>query len=230
MRSAGVFAVFVCALLACARDPAPQPDQGSLRVEELTEEQAAEMTAAAQRIFDREKERLEIAKKQAEAGALPRLALTPYIEEFDRARRALHIAESRSALLRQLAEMARAEKEAFVQPAGPFMPAIAERYDGGGTLRAADLRTIAAAYRRQFAGPLPVSARGATALHRSLGFDHRGRVDVALDPDQEEGVWLRAFLEALRIPYFAFRAGVPGRATGAHIHIGPPSERLSHGG
>ncbi len=203
---------------------------GNLTVEQLTEEQAAEMTAAAQRIFNRQKERVEIAKKQVDAGALPRLSLTPYIEELDRARRTLQMAESRADLLRQLVEIARAEKDAFEREARPEVPAIAERYDGTGALRASDLKTIAAAYRKQFAGPLPVSARGATALHRRLGFDHRGRIDVALNPDQEEGIWLRAFLEALRIPYFAFRAGVPGRATGAHIHIGPPSERLSHGG
>jgi hypothetical protein len=53
---------------------------------------------------------------------------------------------------------------------------------------------------------------------------------VALDPDQPEGVWLRRYLETLRIPYFAFRGFLTGRATGPHIHIGPPSERIARGG
>ena len=51
-------------------------------------------------------------------------------------------------------------------------------------------------------------------------------MDVAISPDQSEGVWLRAYLESNEIPYFAFRSAVPGKATGAHIHIGPGSTRL----
>ena len=38
------------------------------------------------------------------------------------------------------------------------------------------------------------------------------------------------YLEANRIPFFAFRQAVPGKATGAHIHLGPMSTRLAHGG
>ena len=82
----------------------------------------------------------------------------------------------------------------------------------------------------QFGKPLPVSAMGETAVHRSLGFDHRGRVDVALHPDQPEGRWLLWYLAGRHIPYFAFRQAVPGKATGAHIHIGPMSTRFKLGG
>jgi hypothetical protein len=103
---------------------------------------------------------------------------------------------------------------------------IAERYDGDGIFRDAEFKKVLLAYEKHFAHPLPISARGETALHRSLGFDHRGRVDVALNPDQPEGVWLRQFLAALKIPYFAFRAAIPGQATAPHIHLGPPSTRL----
>jgi hypothetical protein len=63
-------------------------------------------------------------------------------------------------------------------------------------------------------------------VHRSLGFDHRDRVDVALNPDQTEGRWLMSLLDRLSVPYIAFRHAVAGRATGAHIHIGLPSPRL----
>ena len=86
-----------------------------------------------------------------------------------------------------------------------------------------DFKAIVAAYEKQFSKPLPVSAKGETEVHRSMGFDHRGRVDVALNPDQLEGVWLRRYLEHAKIPYFAFRRWLPGKATAAHIHIGPPS-------
>jgi hypothetical protein len=71
---------------------------------------------------------------------------------------------------------------------------------------------------------------GETAVHRALGFDHHGRVDVALYPDTTEGVWLRQYLAQNHIPYIAFRHAVPGKATGAHIHIGPMSTRLKLGG
>ena len=55
---------------------------------------------------------------------------------------------------------------------------------------------------------------------------HRDRVDVALTPDSDEGSWLRRYLESDDIPYYAFRNAVPGKATAAHIHIGPPSVRI----
>jgi hypothetical protein len=89
---------------------------------------------------------------------------------------------------------------------------------------------VEVAFEKHFGKPLPVSALGETAVHRALGFDHRGRVDVALHPDQPEGLWLREFLTENHIPFFAFRQAVPGRATGAHIHIGPMSTHLKLGG
>jgi hypothetical protein len=51
-------------------------------------------------------------------------------------------------------------------------------------------------------------------------------VDVAIHPDDPEGQWLLTYLLENHIPYFAFRHAVPGKATGAHIHIGPQSTRL----
>ena len=58
-----------------------------------------------------------------------------------------------------------------------------------------------------------------------MGFDHTGRVDVALHPDDLEGFFLIEVLESWGIPYIAFRSAVPGQATGPHIHIGNPSPR-----
>lgn len=207
---------------------------GTLAVEDLTEQQGEEMTAAATRLFERRKAKLGHAKKLVEEGALPRLALTEYIQEVDRSRRTLNLAQSRATLLAQLGEIARAEQDALAsadgEQAGYHFSPTAERYDGDGFLRSGDLKTIELAFETQFSKPLPISAQGATAIHRRLGFDHRGRTDVALDPDQPEGVWLRRFLETLRIPYYAFRSSVPGKATGPHIHIGPPSERIVRGG
>jgi hypothetical protein len=55
-------------------------------------------------------------------------------------------------------------------------------------------------------------------------------VDVALNPDCAEGQWLRTYLTVKRIPFFVFRQAIPGKATGAHIHLGPASTHLATGG
>lgn len=101
-----------------------------------------------------------------------------------------------------------------------------EHFEGDGHFSQTDLKGVETAFEKKFKKPLPISANGETSVHRALGFDHRGRVDVALTPDQSEGVWLRTYLESNDIPYYAFRSAVPGKATGAHIHIGPGSTRL----
>jgi len=86
---------------------------------------------------------------------------------------------------------------------------------------------IADFYREHFSVPLPVSALGQTALHSRLGFAHGQAVDVAVHPDSEEGKMLMEFLRASGVPFIAFRHAVPGSATGAHIHLGPPSLRVA---
>jgi hypothetical protein len=155
-----------------------------------------------------------------------------FLEEMDLARKEADLAESRANLVRELTEMAQAEESLATKLAEAPAEAhqIADRYDGDGVFTAGTLARVEMAFARQFGKPLPVSAMGETAVHRALGFDHRGRVDVAVQPDLPEGIWLRAYLTEYRIPYFAFRQAVPGKATGAHIHIGPMSTRLVPGG
>lgn len=201
---------------------------GELTVEDLTSDQAEQMISAAQRQFDRQQQRLDDAKKLVEEGVSPRTSLTPFLEDLDSHRRTLDLALGRSRLLDELAIMARAEEEQMEQedlsPQGPWR--AMERYLGDGIFNDVDFRVLAVAFEKRFLKSLPVSARGMTATHRRLGFDHRGRVDVALNPDQPEGVWLRKYLETNRIPYYAFRTAIAGKATAAHIHLGPPSLRL----
>jgi len=162
----------------------------------------------------------------------PELSLGTFLEELDLARKECDLAESRSRLVVELAEMARAE-EAFHDRAdtepGAAVP-VAERFDGDGIFTSLTFSRVEAAFAKQFGKPLPVSAMGETAVHRALGFDHRGRVDIAVSPDQPEGVWLREYLTQNHIPFFAFRQAVPGKATGAHIHLGPASNHLKLGG
>ncbi|MCS6952206.1 MAG: hypothetical protein RMK57_15905 [Bryobacterales bacterium] len=195
---------------------------------DLTEEDAAAMVAAARRRLERQQRRLEQARRAVEAGAASRLSLTPVLEEADLRRRALDLAESRLRLVRELAEMARAEQAllARLEQNERGVVQLIERFDGHGLFRPQDLELVRRAFEREFSKPLPISASGQTAVHRALGFDHSGRVDVAVNPDTPEGFWLRRFLESAGIPYYAIRGPVPGSATGAHIHIGPPSGRL----
>lgn len=204
---------------------------GQLAVEDLSPEQADEMVGAATRRVDRRRGALEEARARVEAGAASRLSLTPFLEDLDRTKRALDEAESRARLLKEISEIARREAE-FEQASGetPLVPygplPVAEKYDGAGELLPVQWRETVLRFEAKFGRGLPVSAKGETAFHKALGYDHRGRVDVAIDPDSEPGQWLRRHLESMRVPYFLFRAAVPGKASAAHIHIGPPSLRL----
>ena len=196
--------------------------------QDITEEQAGEMVAAAQRRLDRRQKQLDRARGLVDSGIAAKNDLGPLEEQVDFARKEYELAVSRAKLNQELVEMARAEQ--IRQSREPGLTGGAQvpvRYDGAGTFTPAQFSQVSAAFEHRFSKPLPVSAMGETAVHRAMGFDHRGRVDVALNPDQPEGLWLRQYLEARRIPYFAFWQASPGKATGAHIHIGPESTRLS---
>jgi multidrug efflux pump subunit AcrA (membrane-fusion protein) len=200
--------------------------------QDLTAEQSDEMIAAANRRFERRKKAFDEAQKLVQAGVASQASLDQYMQELDLARKECDLAESRAKLTAQLAEMARAEEalDAKLAQAPAEAHTIAERFDGDGVFTPSTFNNVETAFTSRFGKPLPVSAMGETAVHRALGFDHRGRVDVAVSPDQPEGVWLREYLAAHHIPYFAFRQAVPGKATGAHIHLGPMSTRLKLGG
>ncbi len=199
---------------------------GKVGVEDLSEEQAADMVAAARRQLDREKLRIEAVRKLVDQGVAARAALTPLLEDLESRRKTLDLALSRSELIGNLLAMVKVEASVSETDQLPPDLRIAERFDGNGVFRESEFKKVVLAFEKTFSHPLPVSARGETALHRALGFDHRGRVDIALNPDAAEGVWLRQYLVVSHIPYFAFRAAVPGQATAPHIHLGPPSTRL----
>jgi hypothetical protein len=100
------------------------------------------------------------------------------------------------------------------------------RYAGSAAFKLADLPGIEKDFKIQFHHDLPVSAIGQTLVHQSLGLDHTNKVDVALNPEQAEGLWLRQYLEKQHLSYLAFRSAVTGAATAPHIHIGAESSRL----
>jgi hypothetical protein len=200
--------------------------------QELTVEQADEMIAAATRRFERRKEAFDHAKTLVDAGAAAGISLNSLLQDLELARKECDLVETRARLTRELADMARAEEalQTRLSEQAPDASQIADRFDGDGIFTGAIFSKIETAFEVRFGKPLPVSAMGETAVHRALGFDHTGRVDVAVHPDQPEGVWLRQYLVEHKIPFFAFRQAVPGKATGAHIHLGPISTHLASGG
>jgi len=135
---------------------------------------------------------------------------------------------NRVKLLDELKQMAEAEKRLeALQSSARSLSSVMIRYDGNGLFQLSDLKVISGQFERKFHHALPVSALGQTALHQSMGLDHRNRVDVPLNPNEPEGLWLRGLLERLHIPYLAFRSAFAGAATAPHIHIGLGSSRLA---
>jgi hypothetical protein len=202
---------------------------GASRIQDLRPEDATEMVAAAERRVERQRLTVDERNQLVDAGVLAKTEIAPQLQELESRQRTLELARDRRLLLGRLVAMAKAEEEferareaAITTPKDTMF-----RFDGATQFHIDDdLKSIDNAYQKEFHAPLPVSAIGQTALHDAMGFDHHGRVDVALNPDQKEGVWLRALLERRGIPYIAFRGAVAGSATAPHIHIGAGSLRL----
>jgi hypothetical protein len=199
-------------------------------LEDLTEEQSNEATGAAARRLERQRAQLAEQAQLVAQGVAPRTSLIPLEEEVESARRLLEAMEQRARSLGEIMAMIRAEQE--VSEHSPDQPSIADgaiaritRFAGENKFGNDEFKKVVLEFEHKFDRKLPVSARGETALHRSLGFDHRDRVDVALNPDGVEGRWLMRFLEQQKLPFFAFRTAVAGQATAPHIHLGPPSTR-----
>lgn len=198
------------------------------RLQDMTPEEAQEMVAAAQRRVDRQQKLVEQRRTLLDAGILAKSEFAAFQQELDSRTRVLNLAQDRAKLLDELRQMAEQERafERNAQKDAPLLKDVMIRYDGSGLFDLSELPAISSSFEKQFHRPLPISAIGETRVHEAMGLDHRNRVDVALNPDQPEGLWLRHFLEKLRVPYLAFRSAVAGAATAPHIHIGTGSSRL----
>lgn len=204
----------------------------SLYSRDLTPGQINQLVFVAQKMVYRRQKSMAEMQELVNTGVVSRTEAEATPADVDRAQKELDVAEARAKLIQNLAESLRIERMfASVETEAESHPEwngkVYLKYDGSGVFSRGDLIGVEAAFIGKFLKPLPVSADGETFVHRSLGFDHRGRVDVAVSPDQPEGAWLMKYLEGKHIPYFAFRTAVPGRATGAHIHLGPQSTRLA---
>jgi hypothetical protein len=200
----------------------------STPVADFTTEQAQQMLEAAQRRVNREGAMIDDRRKLLDSGVIARSEFEALSDELESRKRVLSLAQNRVKLLADLRQMAETEKQ--LEHAGQLSASLKDamiRYDGNGLFSTeADLTTISAQFQKRFGRVLPISALGQTLVHQAMGLDHRNRVDVALNPETPEGLWLRRLLEKLHIPYLAFRAAVAGAATAPHIHIGTGSSRL----
>jgi hypothetical protein len=201
------------------------PEQGA------SQEASSEMIAAAQRRVDRQQARVDEARKMVDAGVAAKSYLAPFEAELTSRQTSLDLAHLRAHLMADRAAMNQQAAPPIIEQTPQddselFFQGM-EHYEGDGAFNESrDLPPLELAFASKFDRPLPISAEGETEVHRALGFDHRGRVDVAVVPSAPEGVWLREYLKLRKIPYYAFSRAIPGKATAAHIHIGPGSTRL----
>lgn len=174
---------------------------------ELTVEEARRRVEEARYEFEKAAAKAKKLSELYEAGAAAR-------NEMERAQTALEQAEIYFKLNQELAKQVEALASLPPRPQHPLLP-------GGFTTGA--FFFLQDAFYKEFRHPLPVSAFGPSETHEKMGFDHDGRVDIALHPESAEGRWLIAQLESRHIPFIAFRNAVEGKATGPHIHLGFPS-------
>ena len=113
-------------------------------------------------------------------------------------------------------------------PAGAYVTTTAFiRFNGTLPFSPADLPRVEHFFGGRFGRSLPISALGQSPVHDRIGFDHRQAVDVAVHPDSAEGQALMRYLQGQNIPFVGVRQAVPGSSTGAHIHLGQPSRRIT---
>ena len=99
------------------------------------------------------------------------------------------------------------------------------RYAGAGSWLLSESWKVQRFFQDTFKKQLPIAVFGQGAIHDRWRLDHRNSMDISLHPDGPEGQALLNFLRSNGIPFLAFRAAIPGTATGPHIHIGRPSHR-----
>ena len=193
----------------------------------LSDRQNSSLVMAAGRRYMRRKLSYEEAERLAAAGKIDAAALDGLRKEVEAARHVCDVAEGMGQ--KQADGVGGAGVLGDGSAAGQY--AVDER--AGGEVRRftasfteADLEALDAEFQTVYGRALPVSSRGESPMHRAMGFDHRGRFDVALNPSAPEGVWVRRYLIGKGVPFLAFRGAVRGQATGAHIHIGKPSTRV----
>jgi hypothetical protein len=202
---------------------------GSIKPSELTADQQAKMLAAAQGRVDHQAALARDRQKLLAIGVISKAEMAVANQELDLRQHVLNLVQERLRVAEAQHQPANAEPSLESEFGEGIGHKVMVKFDGDGHFDKGDLALIASEFELHFSYPLPITARGQTSLHQSLGFDHRGKIDVGLNPETPEGVWLRHFLEGRQIPYIAFRSAVKGSATAPHIHLGTGSSRIGSG-
>jgi hypothetical protein len=196
--------------------------------QDISPDQADQMVVVAQRMFLRRQRRASQIRALAVSGALSRAEAETALGDVSTSKLDLDLAVQRAGLVHEMAlQKSQIEVENDAEAHPEWNGKLFVRYDGNGIFTRPQFDAISVAYQTEFGKVIPVSADGQTATHRSMCFDHTGRIDIALNPDTHEGAWLMHYLERKHIPYYAFRTAIAHKATGAHIHLGPGSARLT---
>jgi hypothetical protein len=196
-----------------------------IKQDDLSAEQTSQMLEAARRRFERQASLVCERQRLLDLGIISRAEMEAVNAELEIRRHVFDLARDRVRLDTQRKMLNEEQSLERAMESGTSHIAML-KFDGSGHFNRSDLAFISAEFEEQFHYPLPVTARGQTSTHQSLGFDHRGKIDVGLNPEDPEGIWLRHFLEEHQIPYIAFRSAVRGSATAPHIHLGTGSSRL----
>ena len=248
MRRFVVTGVLACALAASAAAPAAAAGNDASRVPALKSaatgaragqiRAAQEYKASLERLLElreaelrRATEALERVRQLAEQGLVARYDVTVAERAVNQARARVDETWNEAIVAASIIAQALAQDELAASPA-PLpgteqVTASLVRFRGTRAWSPAIIRSVEEFFTHTFGRTLPVSAFGQTAVHDRLGFDHRNAVDIAVHPDTPEGRAVMQWLKQAGISYIAFRSAVPGSSTGAHIHIGEPSQRLA---
>jgi hypothetical protein len=188
--------------------------------------------AIHERELARRSEMAELRQDLYERGVLSKKEFDDGLQAQNDARK--NVEETRRAMAdtdRMLAEARMAEQLARLNPlargAYEETPGLV-RYNGTAAWSLShDVSRLQQFFIGRFGRPLPISALGQTSLHDRMGFDHRNALDVALHPDSPEGRALMDYLRQAGIPFIAAWGAIPGATSGAHIHVGQPSPRIT---
>lgn len=197
------------------------------RSEELVRLQESEVSKASAKLDELRQLVAEglVAKVELEESEL---RLTTLRNQLENTRKEIAASDQRITLIQKEQELAKAQVVALktAKPTASLTKPTLFRYNGAAGWSIGNLTNVQAFFYNEFGRALPTSAVGQSATHNRLGYDHRNAVDVALHPDSPQGKLLINYLQNQGIPFLAFRAAVPGVATGPHIHIGNPSHRI----
>ena len=158
----------------------------TLLSETLEPQELETMLDAAKGLQRIVQERFDRVMAQVNAQVVPANRLQEAKDQLDAAKRQAELAESRANLVRQMQRMAVAET--YLEELEGDEEAY--RFYGFEGYEQEILYEIGEMYRATFGSEPPISAEGDTLLHRSMGLDHTGRIDVALHPDSDEGLFL----------------------------------------